>query len=321
MKGLLRDDILRTFQEEGFVRTGVRFSHASINEILECFAAYPVGTSNFYLHHDFSIVAVADKEAAQTMKNAEKPEYYDKCLMGYSPVIEMVVEECLKQGLAGLLDEIPFLVGYDTYLESSRKTKTFGFHYDSYSWSQFYQTGDDLTIYVPLQSLDSSSGGRLLVEKNAHLGSAHSVRNTTMVEFGNFCRGMTAPDERGLVRRADLEKCKDNLKVAREYQRLQSEREILPAPKMSAMQIVDVKAGEVFLFNNRNYHAVEPWKREEMRQSYVIRLYPLYDIGLVPPATFLGDLACNRLMIDGARGTLQKIDPEKDDLPFHPVQA
>ncbi|HEY8355897.1 MAG TPA: hypothetical protein VIL30_00440, partial [Ramlibacter sp.] len=37
-------------------------------------------------------------------------------------------------------------------------------------------------------------------------------------------------------------------------------------------------SGKVLLWNNKNFHAVEPWRKQDLdRAVYIIRLFPVYD--------------------------------------------
>ena len=107
--------------------------------------------------------------------------------------------------------------------------------------------------------------------------------------------------------------------MAREYMRLLGERNALPIPDMGKMRPIDAVRGEVILFNNKNYHAVETWKRNESRKNYIIRLFPLYDMRMEPPATFLNNVPCNRFVFKGKQGKLENFDPERDPIKFSEV--
>ena len=77
------------------------------------------------------------------------------------------------------------------------------------------------------------------------------------------------------------------------------------------------KEGEVVIFNNKNFHAVEPWKLDAPRRNYIIRTMPLYDLGMAPSATFLNGVPCNRYQL--INGRLSAVDPRDNGFEFHPI--
>ena len=50
-------------------------------------------------------------------------------------------------------------MGHDIYLEKTPNHSGFHYHEDGFSWEIFYQTGDDLTLFIPLCDLNKETGG------------------------------------------------------------------------------------------------------------------------------------------------------------------
>jgi hypothetical protein len=216
-------------------------------------------------------------------------------------------------------DEIPLLVGHDIYLESTKKKRTFGFHSDGFGSEIFFQTGDDLSLYIPLHDLKESTGGRLFVERQANRSVWHKDRNNWIRKFANYCRKRGATDHNGLVSRQAILDSPHRQAIASKFARVLHKRMSLPAPDKKKMNSIDAKRGEVIIFGNKSFHAVEPWKLNLRRKIYVVRLFPLYDMKMAPPTTFLNDAPCNRFVVDGRRGTFKAIDCDTDVLEFAPI--
>ncbi len=244
---------------------------------------------------------------------------YDKSIYGSSDALPLVLQECLSQGIAGYLGDIPLLVGHDIYLEHDRGKRAFGFHEDSFGWDIFFQTDDDLSLYIPLHDLTESTGGRLLVERHPNRSVRYRDRNKGISSFAAYCRKYDATDHRGLVTRQAVEDSPNRRVIAREYVRMMRQRKALSTPSADDMNLVDAVEGEIILFNNKCFHDVEPWNLDVHRAIYIVRCFPLYDMGLAPPATFLNNVPCNRFVVDGCRGTLTAINCEKDMPRFVPT--
>jgi len=78
------------------------------------------------------------------------------------------------------------------------------------------------------------------------------------------------------------------------------------------MNPIDAVEGEVILFNNKCFRDVEAWNLDIHRAIYIVRCFPLYDLGLAPPTTFLNEVPCNRFVIDDCRGTVRAINFDMD---------
>ena len=155
---------------------------------------------------------------------------YRKTIFGSSRVLPRFLQECLDQGLARYLGNIPLLVGHDIYLEHDRNQATFGCHSDGFGWSIFFQTDDDLSLYVPLQDLTESSGGRLLVERHPKKSVLYEGRNQAITRFAETCRKYHATNPSGLVTREAVEQSPNRERLAEEFERLFSRRLGLPKP-------------------------------------------------------------------------------------------
>ena len=96
--------------------------------------------------------------------------------------------------------------------------------------------------------------------------------------------------------------------VAEAHRQLIMARSARQIPSVQDMSIINAKAGEVFIFNNKNYHAIEPWRLSSKRLNYIVRTLPLYDFALQPPQHFLGTAKCNRYIFNQAKNCLEPFD-------------
>lgn len=163
-------------------------------------------------------------------------------------------------------------------------------------------------------------GGRLLVDRHPDRNDVNGNRSEWIKRFADFCKEQGAVDGRGLVTRKSVETSSRRRVIAKKYNKMLFQRGVTASqPEPEDMIPIDSSAGEVIIFNNKRFHDVEPWKLDVHRAIYIVRCFPLYDLGLSPPSTFLNNVACNRFTIDSRRGTLNPTDIEKELPQFFPL--
>lgn len=331
MRSCLSESAFQEFRQAGCVRPGIRLPEATLNQIRRHYDAVPAGQSNW---HCFLIHQILDRgpglrgRLRRLFSRVDRrwthwigprlaywlgPDWsrklYTKSLYSSSELLTLVLGHCLACGLADHLSGIPFLVGHELYLESNPSTKTFGdlnqVHHDGFVWDMFYQTGDDLSLYIPLHDLNEETGGRLMVEPNPVASSLYPSRNSRLVEFADFCRDLGVPQQDGQITREAILNSPHRRQIGEEYHAMEARLARLPAPGREELLPLSAQAGEVVMFNNKLFHDVEPWHRTDSRAIYVIRLIPLYRVGLAPPTVFLNNIPCNRLRLDSARGRIE----------------
>ena len=235
-------------------------------------------------------------------------------------MIPVVLQVCLDSGLSESLGEVPLLIGHDILLEGTKAHSNFGFHDDGFGWDIFFQTGDDLTLYVALQDMNARTGGRLLVERRPERNIQYHDRNAYIQRFAHFCREQGAVDAHGRVTREAAASCRRRNRIAAEHQKLGDEWKDRVESHSGKVEMspIELREGEVVLFNNKLFHDVEPWKMDTLRSTYIIRCIPLYDVGLHPPSHFLNDVACNRFVLESGSDPLRPIDVDQESLPLVP---
>ena len=336
MHQVLSSEALADFNANGFVRPGLVLPAPLLEGIRENYAAMPSSLSNWsefqrnVITHkgDWRALKASVRVALQALRYRPRHErdskkLYEKVLYGSSGVLPVVLQACLDAGLHRSFGDVPFLVGHDILLEGTKDDSNFGFHDDGFGWDIFFQTGDDVTIYVALQDMNEKTGGRLRVERSPQKSILFKDRNTYIQRFARFCRDQGAVDEKGRVTREAAEGCRRRNVIAAEYERLAQERAARTRShyrKVEMSQITLVK-GEVILFNNKMFHDVEPWKLDTLRSAYIIRCLPLYDMGLYPPSHFLNQAACNRFVIEPGGGSVRPIDVSQEIPPQVPCPS
>lgn len=330
MKSILSTRALERFNSTGFVRTGISIPDFLLGQISDMYGRIPATASNWkYFFRDPASRSSAfgrrhlSKSILRKLRSWRRgPSVprnpYEKSIYGSSRMIPLVLNRCLEHGLSEFLGEVPLLVGHDILLEGSRDHSSFGLHHDGFGWDIFFQTGDDLTLYIPLQDLNEETGGRLCVESHPMESALFEDRNDYILRFVDYCRKYGAVDQAGRVTREAAERCENRERISTEYKRVVAERDdrVQSYGRKIEMTQIDAKRGEVVLFNNKYFHDVENWKHVGHRSIYIIRCFPLYRMGLVPPSYFLNDVACNRYVIDPIEGSLRSVEREAEDLPF-----
>jgi len=311
MKQLLSPQAYQEINEHGYFKPGIKLDQSYITQAREVFASYTETDSNFGYHYSNTIdnyskpTSLSDgvkkffnRNFPVILAKKYRTNIYSKCVFDTSPFMSVFMQACINRGLTDAFADKDILLSHDILFESGPQDNMFGFHYDPFSWDVFYQSGDDLTIYMPLQDLNEHSGGRLLVEKNAHAIDNFATRNSDIYDFYETCVRYVEPNEYGLISREALQNNKVADHIAPAYQALLTARLRKTPPQLSEMSVINAQAGEVFIFNNKNFHATEPWKLNSKRQNYSIRTMPLYDFGLQPPDIFLDNRKCNRFVLD-----------------------
>jgi hypothetical protein len=309
----------------------VILSAPTLERIRQNYAGLPPSLSNWSYFAtnaitqtgQWSALRSALKRTLRPGQESGKPDpqkLYEKSIYGSTLMLPVVLQACLDSGLSESLGEIPLLIGHDILLEGTKDHSSFGFHDDGFGWDLFFQTGDDLTLYVALQDMNEQTGGRLFVERRPEKNIQYQDRNAYIQRFAHFCREQGAVDARGRVTREAAARCRRRNRIAAEYQKLAKEwkHRVESHSGKVEMSPIELSEGEVILFNNKLFHDVEPWKMDTLRSAYIIRCIPLYDMGLHPPSSFLNDAACNRFLLESGSGPLRPVDVDQEALPLVP---
>ena len=330
MKAVLSEEAYAEFRAQGFVRTGLTLPGEVLDSIHEEYGRMPASLSNWSYFESGAIAKPGDRGLRSRLvrlarsfwpraqSSSSTPRIYEKSIYGSTSLIPLVLGNLLDQGLGSQLGEVSFLAAHDILLEGTKDDYNFGFHDDGFGWDIFFQTGDDVTIYIALQDMDESTGGRLPVELDPERSILFAERNRSIRAFAELCKEAGADLHEGRVTREGAETCRGRERIADVYHTMLAERKERTRQhyRKVAMSTIDMKKGEVILFNNKLFHDVETWNESTYRSIYIIRCLPLYEMGLCPPRNFLNDVACNRYLLDARAGRVHDLDLRIETPPF-----
>ena len=324
MNVVLSEAAHREFHENGYIRPHIRlpaellqrmqahFDGIRVNN-WECFRTCDVAnqpTYNTWFHR-------LKKYRYDRKSKQYSRDKYHKAIFDSSPFIPEVVGHCVAHGLGDALGPIPFLLNHDVYLEADAVKKPFDIHEDTWMTSVFYNTDDDLSLFIPFHDVNEQTGGRLCVERDQEKFTGLPELNFTIHQLAEHCRRLGAVDEHGRVTRDAILNSPHLIRLQQSVSKVNEvRRSVMPEPTKEEVFPMDAKAGEVLIFNNKRYHGVEDWRADFRRRVYVIRLVPLYDIGLHPPSTFLDDRPCNLHIYNAGSGVIRPISCDTEPLPY-----
>lgn len=287
------------------------------------YSSFPNGYSNWGYHHKYSFAnrlskvadGVRQDEDTTVRDRDDQPNFYSRNIATTSHLTYEMLRALLEGGIASILGDIPLLIGNEEYLECSMNDAHYGFHFDPYSFNLFYQHMDDLSIYIPFVDMTEETGGRLFVQPDINSSEFYKYRHYSSLEFGDFCRQIFQKSSNDLITREELENLdcdsKNVQKLKKHILTLQNQvHTFYPNISPEMLTPITAKAGEVFLFNNRYYHWIEPMKKSSTRRSMVLRCHALYDIGLQPPSNYLNNQPCNQYVLEKESSLPIKTKPE-----------
>lgn len=327
MDNIFNDQTWEEYKKNGYVRTGLNLSPNTLETIRQLLKSTPKGSpwSSFIFHADKKFQLPSRKWLTRIINTIRykyfpflihrtiKREVYCQSVFGNSKMLELVLEECLKLGITKNLAKNHLLVGHDIFLENSSEQQGFGFHEDGFSLELFYNTDDDLSVYIPLQDVDESTGGRLYVDPTFYGSQRFQQRNQLIKELSDMCEKLGCINDDRYASRESVCNSEAAIKGLRS---LVAKRCSLPKPQKKDLRPIDAKAGEIILFNNKNFHSNEPWlpHNKMKRAVYIVRLFPIYDIKLRPPWTLLEGDPCNRFILDTEKECLITLDSQTNPL-------
>lgn len=320
MDNILSQNTWQDFSSNGFARSGITLMPATQAKLLQLMDSSNIEGSpwsSFLLSSDRLVGSnygveewmTKDEGAIEMIHESfNRQNLYSRSLYGMSKVLTGVLDECLSNGLADAFSVDQLLVCHDMFLEGGADKKGFGFHEDGQGLELFYNTDDDVTLFIPLQELNALTGGRLMVDPGFRQSVRYQKRNKVIKELSEACETLGCVDEDGYATR---EMVVENTAALEMFQQLKDERDSLPQPQPDELMPIDMQAGEVIIFSNKNFHNIEPWAahNSDLRRVYIVRLVPIYDVKLKPPAHFLDDQPCNRFVLNLKQQIVEPIDP------------
>lgn len=236
---------------------------------------------------------------------------YNKAIHLEQAFIEKVCSHLLQQNFQRFFKTRFIVASYDIYLGNDHSHRSFiDIHSDIPNFHHFYETENDITIYVPLIDVNEDNGGRLAIlpESKAKLKIPGNVLLKLFED--SFLNTQAYLDENGYIDsdKIDATALKkfidskpykalmDNYKISTNFAR---------DYYADAFIKNDWKAGQVVLFNNKTFHGAESWRNPDYnREIYMIRLLPIYDTKIQLKKTLHGS-QFNKYLIDTQEGSIQ----------------
>ncbi|MCK9395627.1 MAG: phytanoyl-CoA dioxygenase family protein [Methylobacter sp.] len=236
---------------------------------------------------------------------------YNKAIHLEQAFIEKVCSQLLQQNFQRFFNTRFMVASYDIYLGNDHNHRSFiDIHSDVPNFHHFYETENDITIYVPLIDVNEDNGGRLAILPESKC-KLKIPGNVLLKQFeDSFLADPDCLDENGYIDSDKIDPgalknfinsepykaLMDNYKISTNFVRDYYADEFIKN---------DWKAGQIVLFNNKTFHAAETWRNPEYnREIYMIRLLPIYDTKIQLKKTLHGS-RFNKYLIDTQTGSIQ----------------
>lgn len=337
MINILKDNYFNEYYTTGFVATGISLADGLIEEIRDHYKKLAEGHIDFpkffvnnehqaYLEgRALGILFSLFPNIAKKMVKKLYDKSYKKAVFNEQVFIEKVCQHLLKNNFQKFFKTRFLLASYDMYLRSGYKYSAAGIHTDLPNFHHFYETENDLSLYIPLVDLNDDNGGRISVLPESKLKVPGNILLKLLER--HFLKAGNNLDENGYmdpekITAEDLEafiKSKPHKALLEHYKNATA---LAKTHYLDDFEKPEESRGKVLLFNNKNFHAAESWKKEDRdREIYTIRLLPLYDTKIKLKTKLHGKLF-NNFLIDMETGEIHSYDhavdvsriPQKDKL-------
>lgn len=236
---------------------------------------------------------------------------YNKAIHLEQTFIEKVCSHLLQQNCQRFFKTRFIVASYDIYLGNDHNHRSFiDIHSDIPNFHHFYETENDITVYIPLIDVNEDNGGRLAIlpESKCKLKVPGNVLLRLFEDA--FLNIPAYLDENGYIDsdKIDAAAMKNFINGA-PYKALMENYKISTnfIRDYYADKFIknDWQAGQVVLFNNKTFHAAETWRNPDYnREIYMIRLLPIYDAKIQLKKTLHGS-RFNKYLIDTQTGSIQ----------------
>lgn len=236
---------------------------------------------------------------------------YNKAIHLEQTFIEKVCSHLLQQNCQRFFKTRFIVASYDIYLGNDHNHRSFiDIHSDIPNFHHFYETENDITVYIPLIDVNEDNGGRLAIlpESKCKLKVPGNVLLRLFEDA--FLNIPAYLDENGYIDsdKIDAAAMKNFINGA-PYKALMENYKISTnfIRDYYADKFIknDWQAGQVVLFNNKTFHAAESWRNPDYnREIYMIRLLPIYDAKIQLKKTLHGS-RFNKYLIDTQTGSIQ----------------
>ncbi|HEY0837828.1 MAG TPA: hypothetical protein VGE72_28185 [Azospirillum sp.] len=327
MRNVLNDPYYDQYYSKGFIESGTTLPADMVDDIKNHYLAFDKGRNDFpkfFVNNEhqayfegqtLGVLFNAFPKTARKVVSRFYDKAYSKAVYCQQANIEKVLTHLLQNGFQRLFRTRYIVAGYDMYLRNSHQSPPAGIHSDLPNFHHFYETENDLSLYIPLVDLDDRNGGRLSVLPEEKLKLPGNVLLRLLHD--HFSRNPRYLDDDGYIDPDRIEaEAITAFAKSKPHQDLMTlyKGAIALAKTQYANDYLktDESKGRVLLFNNKNFHAAEKWRNEQYdREVYVIRMFPLYDAKIKLKRQLHGTLV-NNYLIDMKLGTVQRLDDRVD---------
>lgn len=336
MYALLKPDAVQEYLANGLLRPNASVSAELVNDISAHYGAIAARNDiSAYAYNagkqasrmavksaDDSPEATRTEEERKASLDKRIAKKYKKSIYAEQQFIEHVFKVIFAEDATRYFDARYLLVSHDIYLEHDREQTAFSMHADIPNFDHFYETENDVSILVPLVDFNKENGGRIMILPESRMKVSSDALLFLLKDF--FENDPATLDQGGCI---DPEKIPasrlDQFKESEGYTAFldyfaQSTAMAKRYLDHGHFRAPDVQRGEIILFNNRNFHAIERWKRDDInRKLYLIRCMPIYDIKMRLPGRLHGKLF-NNMLVDLKEKTITRFEHAVD---FSTIEA
>jgi hypothetical protein len=327
MLDILKEPHFKEHYRNGFLETGISLPDGLVDDIKAHYGAISAG------HNDFPKFFVNNEHQAYLEgkalgfvlntfpglgRNLVKKFYdkaYHKAVYCEQAYIGKILDHLLANDFQRFFRTRYIVAAYDMYLRNDHQCPAAGIHTDLPNFHHFYETENDLSLYIPLVDLDEENGGRITVLPESKLKVPGNVLLKLLYE--HFSRDPACVDEDGYI---DPERIRPEAISA--FAGSAPHQDLMTVYKgvnaLARKQYADQfkstteTRGKVVMFNNKNFHAAERWKNTQVdREVYVIRMFPLYDVRIRLKRQLHGTLV-NNFLLDMEKGEVRRYDHPVD---------
>ncbi len=239
---------------------------------------------------------------------------YNKAIHLEQVFIEQICSTLLQHAFQHFFKTRYLVASYDIYLGNDHNHRSFiDIHSDIPNFHHFYETENDITLYIPLIDVNETNGGRLFIlpESEAKLKVPGNILLKLFED--SFLKKPEYLDENGYIDSTKINEKDFNTFInSTDYQTLMKNYKIstdfVKNYYKDAFVQKDWKAGEIVMFNNKTFHAAESWRNPDFnREIYMVRLLPVYDTKIQLKNTLHGS-PFNKYLIDTQEGSIQRYD-------------
>jgi hypothetical protein len=293
MLNVLKEPYFNEHYAKGFVATGITLPETLVDDIKGFYQAKAEGHNDFPKFFDgnehqaylegraIGFILNAFPSLGKKMVQRLYDRAYSKAIYLEQACIEKVLRYLLANNFQHIFQTRYIVAAYDMYLRNNHLAPAAGIHTDLPNFHHFYETENDLSLYIPLVDLDDSNGGRITVLPESKLKVPGNVLLKLL--YRHFSQEPAFLDEQGYVDPdritpaaiAAFVKSQPHQDLMALYKRIIG---LAKTQYAKEFQRTSEGKGQALLFNNKNFHAAEQWRNDAVdREVYVIRMFPIYD--------------------------------------------